>query len=71
MKDLPDLLTSLSKANVGCFVSDSYAGTLAYGDDQVLIAPSASARHKMLLSICDNYALNFHMSFNAQSRNVW
>jgi len=38
--------------------------TLAYADDLVLIAPSASGMRKML-SICDNYALDFHMSFSA------
>jgi len=47
------------KANVGCFVGNTYAGTLAYAD-LVLIAPSASAMRKML-GICHNYALDFHV----------
>ena len=37
---------------------------MAYADDLVLTAPSASALRKML-TICDNYASDFHMSFNA------
>ena len=44
------------------FVGNTYAGTLAYADDLVLIAASASAMRKML-SIWDNYALEFHNVF--------
>ena len=52
---LDELLVSLSKANVGCFLGNSYVGALAYADDLVLIAPTASAMRRML-SICDAYA---------------
>jgi len=58
------LLTALASANVGCYIGRNYVGALAYADDLVLIAPSASALRKML-TICDYYASDFYMSFNA------
>jgi len=58
------LLTALASANVGCYIDRNYVGALAYEDDLVLTAPSASALRKMS-TICDNYASDFYMSFNA------
>ena len=55
----------LSNANIGCFIGSNYAGALAYADDSVLLAPTASALRKML-AICDVYAAEYSMSFNAQ-----
>jgi len=55
----------LSNANIGCFIGSNYAGALAYADDLVLLAPTASALRKML-AICDVYAAEYSMSFNAQ-----
>ena len=43
-----ELLVILSKANIGCFIGKNYVSALAYADDLVLIAPSASAMRKML-----------------------
>ena len=60
-----DDLVRLSNANVGCFIGSNYAGALAYADDLVLLAPTASALRKML-AICDVYAAEYSMSFNAQ-----
>jgi len=62
---IDDLLGLLSNANIGCFIGNNYVGTLAYADDLVLLAPSASALRKML-AICDAYAAEYCMSFNAQ-----
>jgi len=42
------LLTALASANVGCYIGRNYVGALAYADDLVLTAPSASALRKML-----------------------
>jgi hypothetical protein len=58
------LLVALSKAGVGCFIGNNFAGALAYADDIVLLAPSASAL-RIMLSICDNYANEYCISFNA------
>jgi len=59
-----DLLVRLSKIGVGCFIGRTFIGALAYADDIVLVAPSASALRKML-AVCDEYA-EYCMSFNAQ-----
>jgi len=52
------LLVALSMAGVGCFMGSNF------GDDIVLLAPSASALRTMLV-ICDNHTKNCSISFNA------
>ena len=47
------------------FHSSNFVGALAYADYIVLLAPSASALRKML-AICDNYAQDYHIEFNAK-----
>jgi len=59
-----DLLLILSKAGVGCFISLHFVDALAYADDLVLLAPTASAMHK-LLAMCEDYACEYSISFNA------
>jgi len=63
--NIDDLLVRLSNANVSCFIGSNYVGALAYADDLVLLAPTASALRKML-AICDVYPAEYSMSFNAQ-----
>jgi len=54
---IDDLLLSLSRSEVGCYVGSHFAGSLAYADDIVLIAPTATAMRK-LLGICAIMPLN-------------
>ena len=61
---LDGLLIMLSKAGVGCFIGCTFVGALAYADDIVLTAPTATAMRK-LLKVCDNYAQEYCISFNA------
>ena len=61
---IDDLLLALSKSGVGCFIGNNFVGALAYADDIVLVAPTASALRK-LLSICGDYATEYCISFNA------
>ena len=61
---LDELLHALSAAKVGCYVGDIFVGALAYVDDVVLTAPSATALRKVL-AICDAYASEYTMKFNA------
>jgi len=58
------LLVALSRANVECFMGSNFVGALAYADNIVLLAPSASAQ-RMMLVICENYAKDYSISFNA------
>jgi len=59
------MLVSLCNAGVGCCFGNFFVGALVYADDAVLIAPSASALHKML-AICDSFATDCCVSFNAK-----
>jgi len=52
---IDDLLLRLLLSGVGCYISMSFVGALAYADDIVLIAPTHNATHK-LLAICDDFA---------------
>jgi Reverse transcriptase (RNA-dependent DNA polymerase) len=62
---IDNLLVALSKAGVGCFIGNNFVGALAYADDIVLLAPSATALRKML-QICDEFATDYSIVFNAQ-----
>ena len=62
--NLDELLVKLQAANVGCFVGNIFVGALAYADDLTLLAPSASAKKKML-HICEEYAVEYTIKFNA------
>jgi hypothetical protein len=59
-----DLLWALSKARVRCYIGDNFVGALAYADDVVLLAPTASALCAVLDS-CDKYASDYSTLFNA------
>jgi len=59
-----DLLLSLSKAGVDCYIGFNFVGALAYADDIVLIAPKATVLSKLLI-ICNEYARDNSISFNA------
>ena len=63
--NIDDLLMRLARVGVGCFIGRKFVGALAYADDIVLVAPTASALRKML-TVCDNYAAEYYMAFNAQ-----
>ena len=62
---IDDLLKRLSASGVGCRLGSNFVGALAYADDIVLVAPTPSAMRKMLM-ICDMYALQYDIIFNAQ-----
>ena len=59
-----ELLRKLKQSRMGCFVGHWFIGALAYADDVVLLAPSATAMRR-LLAICDEFAEEYNLSFNA------
>ena len=61
--------SNTSAAGIGCHIGNFYVDTLAYADDVVLIAPTASAMRKML-AICDSFAIEYCVSFNAFNANL-
>jgi hypothetical protein len=58
------LLCNLRDRGVGCYIGDIFIGALAYTDDISLLSPTPSGMRK-LLSICENYANEFKILFNA------
>ena len=60
---LDELLLKLESTGVGCFWNSHYAGALAYADDIVLLAPSASAL-RTLLATCESYGTCLGLHFN-------
>ena len=63
------LLVKLSNAGVGCYFGPIFVGALAYADDLLLLAPTPSAMRK-LLALCDNYAQEYSIKFNAK-KSKW
>jgi len=63
------LLIELKKAGVGCFIGNWFVAALGYADDVILMAPTARAMRKML-GVCDKFASEFNVIFNAKSLNV-
>jgi hypothetical protein len=58
------LLCNLRDSGVGCYIGDIFIGALAYADDISLLSPTPSGMRKLLL-ICENYATEFKIRFNA------
>lgn len=58
------LMGLLQDSGVGCYTDEVFLGALAYADDLVLLAPTPGAM-RLLLSLCDNFALNYDIVFNA------
>jgi len=59
------LLLQLSKSELGCFIGHVFLGALAYADDVVLLAPTHRTMWTML-AVCDNFAREHHVVFNAK-----
>jgi hypothetical protein len=51
-------------ARRGCYIGFCFVGVLAYADDLVLLAPSASATRRML-KICYEFGESYSVIFNA------
>ena len=59
-----NLMLALKQTGIGCHIGSWFVGGLAYADDVVLLAPSASAL-RCLLRVCEFFANRFHVTFNA------
>ena len=63
------LLKRLKDSGVGCHIGNLYVGSLAYADDLVLLCPTIHALNVML-RICESYACEFDISFNASKSKL-
>jgi len=66
-----DLLLTLSKAGVGCFIGLHFVGALAYADDIVILAPTASAMRKLLAIYVKIIPANIASPSMHLNPNVW
>ena len=57
-------MLTLQQTGVGCFLGSWFVGALAYADDIVLLASTATAV-RQLLAVCDEFAVKFDVMFNA------
>jgi hypothetical protein len=67
--NIDNLLRRLRNSGVGCYFGAHFVGALAYADDIVLIAPTASAT-RQLLRICGEYAQEYCIEFNASKSKL-
>jgi len=58
------LMRLLHDSGVGCYIGEVFLGALAYADDLVLMAPTPAAMRHLLI-LCDNFAINYDIVFNA------
>jgi len=63
------LLSSLRDNGVGCWFGKLFIGAIAYADDIVLLAPSASAM-RVMLSECDRFGCQYSVKFNATKSKI-
>ena len=66
---LDGLLEQLARSGVGYHCGCLFAGAICYADDIVLLAPCPSAL-RIMLQICDKYAQNHGLSFNADKTQL-
>ena len=62
------LLEELKKTDVGCYMGSVFAGAFAYADDLTLLAPTVHAL-KIIASVCEQYARDFHVLFNSNKKS--
>ena len=60
---MDNLFSELSQLGLGCHVGPAYAGAFGYADDVALLSPTIYGLRKMI-SICEKYAVDFHITFN-------
>ena len=59
------LIERLTQSGYGCYIGLVFLAVFVFVDDIVLLAPTATAmRH--LMSVCDIFATDFDVVFNAQ-----
>ena len=61
--NLDKLLGKLAEEGVGCYIGNIFVGAIAYADHIELLAPTAM---RLMLCICDHYALEYSILFNAK-----
>jgi hypothetical protein len=58
---IDNMLKLLADTGIGCYIGTNFVGALAYADDIVILAPTATAMRR-LLAVCDEYARQYNIS---------
>ena len=66
---MDNLLKELKDSGIGCHIGHHYFGALGYADDVVLLCPSKEGL-KILISICEKYALDHDILFNGKKSKL-
>ncbi len=57
------MLERLKESGIGCYLSNSYVGGLAFADDVKMLCPTHSGM-QLMYNICENYAEEYNIKFN-------
>jgi hypothetical protein len=63
-----DLICSLKKSDLGCYIQDLYVGCIVYADDILLISASVCMLQNML-DICVHVSQDLALTFNCKKSN--
>ena len=66
---MDNLIKRLKDSNIGCKIGNNYVGVFCYADDLTLISPTLTGL-KCMLSICENYADEYKILFNASKSQL-
>ena len=61
---MDELLIRLKNCGVGCYVGNQFMGAVAYADDVSILAPNVASLRQLLI-ICEKFAEDFDVKFNA------
>jgi hypothetical protein len=63
------MLTNLKNSGTGCYIGSTFAGAFGYADDVTVLAPTLCSLGK-LTQICEMYASDFDIKFNAKKSKL-
>ena len=63
------LLKRMMHSGVGCYIGKTFAGSLSYADDVLILSPSIKGM-KTLLDICEQFSEQYDILFNASKSKL-
>ncbi len=63
------MLEKLKESGIGCYLSNSYVGGLAFADDVKMLCPTLSGM-QLMCNICENYAEEYNIKFNGSKSHL-
>ena len=66
---IDELLIRLQKCGYGCYIGNSFYGSLGYADDVILLSPTINGM-KCMLQVCTNYGNEYNVLFNPEKTKL-